>query len=141
MSGDVAKALSAAVINTLPISAKGVKAEVLAKSIQKAVLKAVPKFTSKQAEVAHAKAQSSMQPQETVFLPIGSLASAVARSTGEATTTSLHQLAEDPVTQVVLIFVSHLSVSPVGCGSPVVYEHFGFPLNRIGVVGLSKVVQ
>ena len=59
------------------MSAKGVKAEALAKTIQKAVIKAVPKLTSKQAEVAHAKAQSSMQPHETVYLPIGSLASAV----------------------------------------------------------------
>jgi hypothetical protein len=108
--------LSAAAINTLPISAKGVQAEVLAKSIQKAVLKAVPKITSKQAEVAYAKAQSSMQPQETVYLPIGSLASAVAKTKGEVTTSSLYQLASDPVNRAVLILVSILSVSPTTCG-------------------------
>ena len=128
VGGDVAKALSAAVINTLPISAKGVKAEVLAKSIQQAVLKAVPSITPKQAEVAFAKAQSSMQPHETVYLPIGSLASAVSKTRGEVTASPPYQLASDPSNLTVLFSVSSLSVTPNTCGR-FVYMHFGFPLN------------
>jgi hypothetical protein len=104
--------LSAAVIQTLPISATGAKAEVLAKSIQQAVLRAVPSITPKQAEVAFAKAQSSMQPHETVYLPIGSLANAVAKTRGEVTSSSLHQIASDPSNLTVFALVSLLSVTP-----------------------------
>jgi len=88
------------------MSAKGVKAAALAKTIQKAVMKAVPSLTPKQAEVAFSKAQSSMTPNETVYLPIGSLASAVAKVSGEVTTSSLHHLAADPATQAVSTLVS-----------------------------------
>ena len=90
---DAARAVSAAVIAGLPVPPQGPKAKAFAKSVQEAASKALPKNMSTQA-IANTimRAKSAMEPPQTVFIPISSVANAVAELSGPVTPSILTKL-------------------------------------------------